>query len=305
VTYDEQIDEDAPLRYRQRLWSAGTEAEWELPALTQLSGGVVVDGASTPESGDKPPLGALSTWGARVGVATEALEPVRLHAAVSRRARFPALRELYSGALGRFEPNPGLKPERLFGAEAGVTATRSGVELQGVLFHHRLADAIVRVPVGDNMLRRENRDGIRSTGVELLGEWQRGGLSLQGDATLQQIRVLDPSVSSGERHPEHNPEVRVGADVGVPLPLRLRGLAAVRYTGRQYCVNPDLEQTVALDAQTRVDLGMDRSWTLRGAGVLQTLRAALALDNVGDRAVYDQCGMPQPGRTLRLSLELR
>jgi iron complex outermembrane recepter protein len=70
-------------------------------------------------------------------------------------------------------------------------------------------------------------------------------------------------------------------------------------------VNPDLEQTVTLGGQARTDLGLDRSWTLRRGGALQTLRTALALDNVADRAVYDQCGMPQPGRTLRLSLELR
>jgi iron complex outermembrane receptor protein len=35
------------------------------------------------------------------------------------------------------------------------------------------------------------------------------------------------------------------------------------------------------------------------------LRAVLGLDNVTDATVYDQCGLPQPGRTLRLGLDLR
>jgi iron complex outermembrane receptor protein len=303
VRYDETVDEAAALRYRQRLWSVGSEAEWQLPRLTRVSGGLVLDGAATPESGDKPPLGSLSAWGGRVGVTTLAWSSVRLHGALSHRARFPALRELYSGALGRFEPNPALEPERLVGVEGGFTTVRGGVELQGVLFHHRLSDAILRVPAGDGRLRRENRDQIRSTGLELLGEWRRGELLLQGNGTVQRIRLLEPA--GGSRRPEHNPALRGGADVTVPLPRGVRGLAGMQLTGRQHCVNPELERTVALAPQARGDLGLDRSWTLRGGGLLQTLRTVLALDNVADAAVYDQCGMPQPGRTLRLSLELR
>ena len=38
--------------------------------------------------------------------------------------------------------------------------------------------------------------------------------------------------------------------------------------------------------------------------LLQRLAAVLAVDNLGDRAAYDQCGLPQPGRTLRLGLTL-
>jgi len=305
VTYDERLDDAAALRYRQRLWSIGSEAEWQLPRLTRVSGGLVLDGATTPESGDKPSLGRLSSWGGRLGFTTLAWPAVRLHGALSRRARFPALRELYSGALGRFEPNPDLAPERLFGVEGGFTTMRGGAELQGVLFHHRLSDAIVRVPAGDRRLRRENRDQIRSTGLELLGEWRRGELLLQGTATLQRIRLLDPTAAGTTRRPEHNPEVRGSADVTLPLSYGIRGLAGVQLTGRQYCVNPELEQTVALAPQARGDVGLDHSWTLRGGGLLQTLRTTLALDNVADAAVYDQCGMPQPGRTVRLSLELR
>ena len=46
-------------------------------------------------------------------------QPDRSIGGLSRRGRFPSLRELYSGALGRFEPNPDLRSETLLGAEAG------------------------------------------------------------------------------------------------------------------------------------------------------------------------------------------
>jgi iron complex outermembrane receptor protein len=39
--------------------------------------------------------------------------------------------------------------------------------------------------------------------------------------------------------------------------------------------------------------------------VFRALRALVSVDNVGNATVYDQCGLPQPGRTVRLMLTLR
>jgi iron complex outermembrane receptor protein len=308
VRYDERIDADPLRSYQQRLWSVGTEVTMPLTALTQATGGVVIDAADTPESGDKPPLGTISAWGGRLGMSTiVAGGTMRLHASMSQRSRFPSLRELYSGALGKFEPNPDLRPERLRGFEGGVTTNKGGVDLQAVLFHHRLSGAIVRAPVGDGKLRRENRDQLRSTGVELLAGWASRAISVTADLTAQHIRLHDPTVAGDARRPEHQPEFRMGTDFTVALPLALTGQAAVRYTGSQMCVHPDLEREVKLDPQTSGDVGVARSWTLRDAArtLFRTLRVSLMLDNVADAAVYDQCGLPQPGRTLRVGFEVR
>ena len=308
VRYDERIDAEPLQAYQQRLWSVGTEVTVPIAMLTQATGGVVFDAADTPESGDKPPLGTISAWGGRLGIATIAAGgQMRLHASVSQRSRFPSLRELYSGALGKFEPNPDLGPERLLGIESGVTTNQGGVDLQAVLFHHRLSGAIVRVPVGDGKLRRENRDQLRSTGVELLAGWASRAITVSADLTAQHIRLHDPAAAGDDRRPEHQPELRMGTNLSVALPLSLTGQAAARYTGSQMCVHPDLEREVKLDAQLSGDVGVARSWTLRGAArtLLRTLRVSLMLDNVADAAVYDQCGLPQPGRTLRLGFEVR
>jgi iron complex outermembrane receptor protein len=290
--------------YRQRLWSLGSEVAWRLPASTRLSTGVALDGADTPESGGKPPLGTLTAWGARLGMSTLALHPdLQLHASLSSRARFPALRELYSGALGRFEPNPGLVPERLNAAEVGATLRRPGVEIQATLFQHLLTDAVVRISTPERKFRRINRDEIRSSGVEMLLGATLGGAELQGDLMLQSVRVNDPASGTGPVRPEHMPEFRAGLDLEVPLPLALRGMASVQHTGKQFCVHPDLGRDVDLEASTRFDAGMRRSWNL-GGGFWRAIRATAALDNLADAAVFDQCGMPQPGRTFRLGIEI-
>lgn len=304
VEHDEVVD-GAASAYRQRLWSVAGEVAVPLAGSTRLSGGIALDGADTPETGDKPPLGALRAWGGRLGASTLALDGrARLHAALSRRARFPSLRELYSGSLGRFEPNPELDPETLLGVEAGGTVGLGALQLQAVGFHHRLSDAIVRVAAGGSRFRRENRDQIRSTGVELLGAWSRGRASLTADLLLQRVRVRDPATAGGERRAEHQPELRAGVTAEAPLPLRLRALLSGSYTGEQLCVHPDRGALVSLEGSGRADLGVQRSWPLRGAGPLRSLRTTVSLDNVGDAATYDQCGLPQPGRTLRFAVEL-
>ena len=323
VRYDETLDAQLATavasRYRQRLSSVGAEVELPL-GRALVSGGLVRDAAETPQTGGKAALGALSLWGWRVGSTVAVSDALRLHASASRRARFPALRELYSGSLSRFDPNPALRPERLLGFEAGATvvgetAARAGLTLQAVAFHHRLDDAVVRVTLPSRLFRRINRDEIRSSGVELLAGWAPvalRGVSVTGDLLAQRVRLYDATLPPGEpneRRPEHQPELRGSLDVGVPLPLGLTGSAGARYTGRQFCQHPDLGRQVELGAQTVGDAALSRSWPRGGGGragaLLGAVRATLAVDNVSDATVYDQCGLPQPGRTVRFGLELR
>jgi iron complex outermembrane receptor protein len=182
-----------------------------------------------------------------------------------------------------------------------------GLTLQAVGFRHRLADAVVRTTVpGTRQFVRVNRDEIRSSGIELLGAWHSAGaggrgVTVSGDLLAQRVRVHDDSARA-ERRPEHQPELRGSLELGVPLPAMLRATAALHHVGAQYCVHPDAGAQLKLGAQTSGDVAIERRWSL-GRGVFRGLRALLSLDNVADATVYDQCGLPQPGRTLRLGVQ--
>jgi hypothetical protein len=56
--------------------------------------------------------------------------------------------------------------------------------------------------------------------------------------------------------------------------------------------------------QAETDLAIERNFFL-SSGVLRSLRALVSLDNVANATVFDQCGLPQPGRTLRVMVTLR
>ncbi|MFW6078457.1 MAG: TonB-dependent receptor [Gemmatimonadota bacterium] len=301
--------------YEQVLWSVGGEAAWRVGALGGLhavraTGGLALDGAFTPRTGGHPEREPIDALGARLGLNALAGEDVRLHLGLSRRARFPSLRELYSAALGRFNPNPELGPETLNAGEAGVTVSGRSGELQLVGFHHRRSGAVVRIPnpdPGPAPFMRVNRDEIRSTGLELLGSWAADPLVFAGDLTLQRVRVHDPDAAdAAAREVEYWPAVVGGLDVTARLPLELRGTAVAKYMGSQYCVVPSASEGGSeLEPTTRVDMELRRSVSWDGGGPFDGVEAVVGLNNLTDTAIYDQCGLPQPGRTLRLQLRIR
>jgi iron complex outermembrane receptor protein len=313
VNHDEVLDGVEENSYRQRLWSMGMEAEWRLgdvPALfgsqgTRLTLGFAVDGADTPESGDKPPLGSLSDWGGRLGFTTLAgRDDLLFHGALSRRTRFPALRELYSGALGRFVPNPELKAEILTGGEMGFTLTGTGIQLQAVGYYQSLADGIVRSSVSTpegKKYKRINQDKVRSKGLEFLAFGDIGPLGWAGDLTLQRTRGITPE--GDEVKLEYEPEVAGKLSAFIPLPLGLEGGASGRFMGEQYCENPEMGGLESFESSRHLDLSLRRVFGFEGR-VLGRAEAVLNLDNATDAVVLDQCGLPQPGRTFRIQLRV-
>lgn len=321
VKYAETLGTDPAADYEQKLTSAGAEVEAALGDRTSLAAGLVFDRSETPETGGRTPeQEPFDNTGWRAGITHGLSDRFTLHASASQRSRFPALRELYSGALNRFQPNPELKPETLLGYEAGFTLSNtsaSGVQssLRVNAFNHQLEDAVVRTTVPNpnpppgSLFKRVNRDRIESTGIEALvgltfGTNPDRAVSLTGDALFQSIAIFDQTDNDAERHAENNPETRGSVELGVPLVARVRGFVGARYTGTQYCINADSGDEMTLGGTTVSNVAIERVFTV-ASGLFRNVRALFALDNVGDATVYDQCGLPQPGRTLRVMFSFR
>ncbi len=317
ITYAETLTPAAAVDYQQKLSSTGAEVDVPLGSRTRVAGGVVFDKSTTPLTGGRTPgQEPFDNTGWRVGASHELSSRVRLHASASERSRFPALRELYSGALNRFRPNPDLKPETLRGYEAGFTVNQAVSSLaqssfQVIGFRHRLDDAVVRITLSSpTRFQRINRDRIESSGAELLGGFVFGvdpdrAVAVNGDATLQSIKIFDQTANNLQRHSENNPEQRGRVELGVPVVAKVRAFATARYTGTQYCLNGDTQKEQTINAQTVGDLAVQRNFSIARSGPFRWLRALVSFDNVGNNLVYDQCGLPQPGRTLRVTMSVR
>ncbi len=315
VSHSERLSGEAQKDFRQRLWSLGTEAEWrgdDLPGweslgATRLNVGFAIDGADTPESADKPPLDRLWDWGARVGFSSlTANSTVLLHGGVSRRARFPSLRELYSDALGRFLANPELRPEILTGGEMGLTWDLPVFDLQIVGFHQILSDGIVRIAIDTpNGPRRQrvNRDRIRSTGLEIVATGALHRLEYAGDVTFQQAWQFEEG-SDERTRPEYEPNLAARLSLAVPVVAGATVSGEYRFLGSQFCLNTDSGDLDRLDTAHSLDFQARRLFRLEDRRTLSNVDASVSLANATDRAIFDQCGLPLPGRTLRFQVRL-
>jgi hypothetical protein len=68
-------------------------------------------------------------------------------------------------------------------------------------------------------------------------------------------------------------------------------------------VNPDLEAEQRLDSDTWFDVEVGGGFDVR-SGQTGRVEVNLAALNVTDTSVFDQCGLPQPGRLLQLQMRL-
>lgn len=313
IHHDESIP-DGNFTYQQTLSSVGLETVWDVirsravVRKLSVSVGSAYDHAKTPRTGGRESQDPLSELGARVGVSTILGNAgTVLHASVSRRGRFPALRELYSGALNRFSPNPDLKPEALLTSEAGATFHSGTAVLQAVVFHNLLQDAVVRITTEEGLFKRVNRDELETTGIELIGSAWVGPLNLSANATLQSVSLTD--TDTGETHrPENLPEIFGDLTVDFPLPAWFAGHANVALTGDQFVIDGITGEDTELPARAVVNGSISRSWRFAASagGVrFTTLETTIGVDNVTDVAQYDAWGLPEPGRRVRLELRLR
>lgn len=323
--------------YRQRLWSLGSELEAPFTLLAdelqgRLAVGVVLDGADTPRAGPWEPVPGLHEWGARAG-ASALLGPSgerRIHLSLSRRARIPSLREMYSGALGRFLPNPGLRPETQIAVEGGATLRRAGSEVQLVLFHQRMEDGIVRVSVaqadGLRLLQRVNRDRVHASGVELLTRLEGAVGEVEADLTVQRVRVFGADPTLPER-PEYEPgwqgsvsasssiarfiAAAVGEESPRPSPSSPWNVAlrsSLEVVGPQHCLDPAAGDLARLDASHTVNARAELPLVLPSRGAVAPRRQmalGVGMSNLTNALSFDQCGLPRPGRSFHLSFRIR
>jgi iron complex outermembrane receptor protein len=288
--------------YRQTLYTIGGEADVAVgPGRASL--GIAYDRSENPLTGDKPkqpPAGALAFSAAlRMPVG----EGVSLALSGGRRSRFPSARELFGEALGRFLPNPDLGPERAWLADAELGIEWRGVRLSINPFLSRVEDTISQRVVtvnGRRLRQRFNLSGSLSYGIDGslhakladAFELEIGGTLLratadQGDAAFRRL----------PQRPDHELFTALSYEPAQGLSVR----AEFRRVGAAVDLAPSGE---------RASLSAGNEINLRGRWGIFTFRNASRLyltgsvDNLADDVITPQLGLPLPGRSVRIGLQL-
>ena len=92
----------------------------------------------------------------------------KLYFSIGKKTRFPYLKEMYSGFIGRNIPNPDLKQETAFTYEAGYTNTfKNRTKLDISFYQSRLNNLIIDVPVAPQVSQLQNVSKAINTGVDV------------------------------------------------------------------------------------------------------------------------------------------
>lgn len=285
-------------------WLAGLVAEIDVYLFERwdLRAGAGWDGSSTPESGDKERADSFDAPALAVRLAHDLGPRADAYASVSRRSRFPSLRELYSGALGKFVPNPDLVPEKQTLVEFGVDAEGTTWRASGSAFLQQLDDGIEKqkLPDGSGRFQRVNLTAIRIPGIELSGSWRlRPELVLGAHHTILSARVKQDGEydQPAEDRPDYLSRVEIGWR---PLSGPGLDLEAV-VTGPRWSA----DATDDIDGLKRLPAGVN--WNVRAGWTLQTFQESgsvrrtdlfVRVANLFDQRVDWQVGLPGPGRTV-------
>ncbi len=287
--------------YAQWLTALVVEGERRWAEFWSLRAGAGWDHAVTPEAGDKTQTDAFDAPALNLRLSRQMSPRSEAYLSASRRSRFPSLRELYSGALGRFVPNPDLRPERQDMVEVGLTAQGSDWHFTSAAFLQYLDDGIEKEKLAgpDQQFVRVNRTRIRLPGVEVAGDWRvRPNLEFTGQHTILAARVqVDGTYDQpAEDRPDYLSHWAINWS-GFTGPGALIEAAV---TGPRWSadVSDDLDGLTRLPASVRWNARLSWRWEMGGgwkaAGT--ELEAHLRLDNVFDQWSDFQVGLPEPGR---------
>ncbi len=217
---------------------------------------------------------------------TDAFGNLRLKASVAVRSRFPTLKELFSSRMGRYYPNPDLRPERAINFDFGGTYLYGGIEIGVNLFDSEVKDLIDRVKVDRDHYQMQNINRARYSGVEF---------SLSHEIVRLNYTYLKAKNLSEDREfdfLEYRPEHKLTFDLTLTPWNLFEVRTSIQYVGKRYYIFKD--EYGELDPYTLVNVETEKR--------LGNFSLLFKVKNLFDVSYESEKGYPMPGRYWKLVL---
>ncbi len=291
-----QTETDTPeKRFSHATGSIGLETETR--GRLRFAAGAALDGMAPLATGLRPEAGPFGDLALHAGAVWDATPEARLRLGGGRKTRFPSMRELFGGALGRFALNPDLQPESAWLGEVGADLRAGPLAGSLVAFARDVRGTIEQVQLDDGRRQRQNLGGSTALGFEATADW-RASRAVRVDAALTLVRQRS---DAGARLTERPGAVgRLGIEVASGATRRGLWRARAWADGVGGVVSPvpggvaELPGAVLLSAEVR------RQWNA-GAALLEL---SARVDNLADALLVPQAGLPAPGRSASVGLRL-
>lgn len=230
--------------YAQDTW--GFAADWRATLglraeQWEASDGAISNATSTLSFGER----SETYYSPKAAIAYQLAPEWSLKASVGRAVRMPTVAELYQGSISTtviVNNDPDLKPERSWTGELTARYDHDRGSLRATVFHEDTRDALysqTNVTVTPNVTNIQNVDHIRTTGLELAGDFADvlvENLDLQASVTYAHSRIVEnenfPS-SEGKWQPRV-PDWRANLLATYRMGEKWTTTLGLRYSGKQY-----------------------------------------------------------------------
>jgi iron complex outermembrane recepter protein len=301
----EQIDTPFPqnipgpkLKFRQNLGSAGVEADVAAAKNTRFTIGAGYDRSTTPLTGDKPSQPSADAGTYTASVEQKFTDRLKLTITGGRRTRFAVARELFAEALGRFQPNPDLKPERATQIDASLNWNDDRVSVTINPYYINGNNTIVQRVLANGRRQRFNLTGTESYGLDAdIRAKIVGGLGFSLAGNVQSSKA--DKGAAPIRRLAQRPRYDVTAVLDYRLDDRAYIAAEVQNIGQARDIRAD---------GSNVFLPKSTEFNLRGRLTIfrpkngPHISLTASGDNLTNEVVTVQAGLPAPGRTFRVGI---
>lgn len=303
----ETISEE--LLYSQNTFNTGLEYKGSLSDIN-IDAGVGYDRNETPKTGLFTEYEGLtiSDWAAFIYLDKRITDNFGVFANLSRRTRFPTMRESYSGALNKFMVNPELKPETGVLSELGLSWDMENVNIRASGYYNHYSDLITQITLSkeQDSLKRKMRVNVGNAniyGLDLSFRYTPvRPLSFEGSFTYLLSNGEDDKGNEIE-HFDDKPEILAGLSALYKLSFGLDFLAELEYTGRQWEADSSFPDGYAeIESSASINIRVSYTFNIADDYLYELYIRA---NNILDTYRLSQGGLPEPGRTLIAGISLR
>lgn len=257
-------------------WNAALEYEVSPVDRFGVVLGAALHGFNRSDSSDD------DDWSALAGVHYDLFDQTRLRASISRKVRFPSIKQLYEGSGA----NEDLETERTVHYEIGVDQGLPCIDTD-------VSVSVFRIDADDFIEKiddvNQNNDKYRFTGVEVAAD----------NTSIDKLRVraaysyLDAENRSDDAlfdELQHRPEHKATVEAWYTLPLDVKAYASWMYVGRRWAFSKT--ETTRMRDYNVVDMRLSKAF------FEDTLEVFAGADNLFDEDYDEGYALPRPGRTL-------
>jgi iron complex outermembrane receptor protein len=278
--------------YSENILSGGIEYEY-IRNNYVLSVGGGIDRIETPKTGDKPSKESITDFALNGAFVYSLNSNMSIRVNGGRKTRFPTLRETFSGALGRFVPNPALKAESASSGELSFSYKTPSLSADASLFLSYLKDGIVRISLPQRQFMRVNKDEVRMYGLELVSKYTSENLQSTFNFTLLSAKGKNIAGAFSDTL-EYRPELNGNIGIDYSITTDFNSLLELEYIGNEFGLKEGSTGYQMLPDYFLVNVRFAYSFLLDFSKIELYLR----LNNIFDRLHYTQFGLPEAGRQI-------